>query len=153
MIDLPLNPYCCLKKSSTSGEINARFSMSTGAGISFINTVDGRNPVDMVTLSHDVQGFSIKSSNHAVYSWSSDFCCSLTGTFPSRNTPQSLAALPRLQGCGVLTLACRENLIIQDLALLTFSPLNMDGWKTFSFPFGFRPIFRGRAKLPGGTHF
>ena len=24
---------------------------------------------------------------------------------------------------------------------LTFSPLKMDGWKTFSFPFGFRPIF------------
>ena len=25
---------------------------------------------------------------------------------------------------------------------LTFSPLKMDAWKTFSFPFGFRPIFR-----------
>ena len=53
VIDLPLNLYCCLKKSSTSEEINARFSMSTGA-------------------------------NHAVYSWSSDFCCPvfshLTGT-------------------------------------------------------------------------
>ena len=26
---------------------------------------------------------------------------------------------------------------------LRFSHLKMDGWKTFSFPFGFRPIFRG----------
>ena len=27
---------------------------------------------------------------------------------------------------------------------LTFSHLKMDGWNTFSFPFGFRPIFRGK---------
>ena len=27
------------------------------------------------------------------------------------------------------------------------SPLNMDGWNTFSFPFGARPIFRGYVDL------
>ena len=32
---------------------------------------------------------------------------------------------------------------------LTFSHLKMDGWKTFSFPFGARPIFRGELLVSG----
>ena len=33
---------------------------------------------------------------------------------------------------------------------LTFSHLKMDGWNTFSFPIGFRPIFRDEVLLVSG---
>ncbi len=35
---------------------------------------------------------------------------------------------------------------------LTFSHLRMDDWKTFAFPFGFRPIFCGYVSFREGTH-
>ena len=31
--------------------------------------------------------------------------------------------------------------------------LKMDGWNTFSFPFGFRPIFRGELLVSGSVEF
>ena len=32
---------------------------------------------------------------------------------------------------------------LSSLKLTAISPLKMDGWNTFSFPFGARPILRG----------
>ena len=41
--------------------------------------------------------------------------------------------------------------LLPSLKLTASSPLKMDGWNNFSFPFGARPIFRGELLVSGSV--
>ena len=90
-----------------------------------------------------------KSRNHQSFHeeiFSSKFYSIIHGNPGEAPNPGDLTELPIFQH-KKKAVQPPENITSSVLKIpslkLTFSHLKMDGWNTFAFPIGFRPIFRG----------